>query len=215
MLGPPGAGKGTQAKMLADELGVPQISSGDLLREAVRRKTRLGIEARGFMDRGALVPDDLVLRLIEERLQDEDTRGGFVLDAFPRTLAQAEALWELLERRNQRLNLVLALLVSDEEVVKRISGRRICRKCGAVYHAIFNPPRNQNVCDKCNGELYQREDDEESTVRTRLEVYQNQTRPLLEYYEQRGLLRKLDGQGAREVIRTRIRQALLGVNGRA
>lgn len=215
MLGPPGAGKGTQAKILAEELGIPQISSGDLLREAVRSKTPLGLEARGFMDRGALVPDDLVLRLIEERLLESDTERGFILDAFPRTLGQAEALSEMLVRGHQMIDVVIALLVPDREIIKRISGRRTCRNCGAVYHAVFSPPRNMNVCDKCNGELYQREDDAEDTVQTRLEVYQNQTRPLLEHYERRGLLRKVDGLAARDVVQARIRQALSGVNGKA
>ncbi|HLH75612.1 MAG TPA: adenylate kinase [Candidatus Binataceae bacterium] len=208
LLGPPGAGKGTQAKMLEDELNIPQIASGDLLRIAVRNKSALGQEARRYMERGALVPDELVLRMIEERLQQRDTQGGFVLDGFPRTLAQAEALRLTLERAGGPLDLVLALLVSDEEVVRRISGRRTCRTCGAIYHLIFDPPRNINVCDRCQGELYQRDDDAEETVRNRLATYHRQTKPLLDYYERQGLLRSIDGQERMEAVHERIMAAL-------
>lgn len=208
LLGPPGAGKGTQAKMLEDELNIPQIASGDLLRIAVRNKSPLGQEARRFMERGALVPDELVLRMIEERMRQSDTQGGFVLDGFPRTLPQAEALRQMLERTERSLDLVLALLVSDDEVVRRISGRRTCRNCGATYHLIFDPPRNLNVCDRCQGELYQREDDAEETVRNRLTAYHRQTKPLLEYYEGQGLLKPIDGQDRVEVVHGRIKAAL-------
>jgi adenylate kinase len=208
LLGPPGAGKGTQAKMLEDELNIPQIASGDLLRTAVRNKSVLGQEARRYMERGALVPDELVLRMIEERLQQSETQGGFVFDGFPRTLAQAEALRLMLERTGRPLDVVLALLVSDEEVVRRISGRRTCRNCGATYHLIFDPPRNINVCDRCQGELYQREDDAEETVRNRLATYHRQTKPLLDYYERQGLLRQIDGQERMEVVHERILAAL-------
>lgn len=208
LLGPPGAGKGTQAKMLEDELNIPQIASGDLLRIAVRNKSPLGQEARRFMERGALVPDELVLRMIEERMRQSDTQGGFVLDGFPRTLPQAEALRLMLERTERPLDLVLALLVGDDEVVRRISGRRTCRNCGATYHLIFDPPRNLNVCDRCQGELYQRDDDAEETVRNRLTAYHRQTKPLLEYYERQGLLKPIDGQDRVEVVHERIKAAL-------
>lgn len=208
LLGPPGAGKGTQAKMLEDELNIPQIASGDLLRIAVRNKSPLGQEARRFMERGALVPDELVLRMIEERMRQSDTQGGFVLDGFPRTLPQAEALRLMLERTERPLDLVLALLVGDDEVVRRISGRRTCRNCGATYHLIFDPPRNLNVCDRCQGELYQRDDDAEETVRNRLTAYHRQTKPLLEYYERQGLLKSIDGQDRVEVVHGRIKAAL-------
>lgn len=194
--------------MLEDELNIPQIASGDLLRIAVRNKSALGQEARRYMERGALVPDELVLRMIEERLQQRDTQGGFVLDGFPRTLAQAEALRLTLERAGGPLDLVLALLVSDEEVVRRISGRRTCRTCGAIYHLIFDPPRNINVCDRCQGELYQRDDDAEETVRNRLATYHRQTKPLLDYYERQGLLRSIDGQERMEAVHERIMAAL-------
>ncbi len=208
LLGPPGAGKGTQAKQLEEELRIPQIASGDLLRAAVRNKTPLGLEAKRYMDQGTLVPDDLVIKLIEQRLADPDAKKGFILDGFPRTLAQAEALREMLERNHQAIDLVLALVVPDQEIIKRISGRRTCKNCGAMYHTIFDPPRNVGLCNKCNGELYQRDDDAEDTVKMRLEVYDTQTRPLLSYYQDRGLLRRIEGVGSLDDIRKRIKTAI-------
>jgi adenylate kinase len=208
LLGPPAAGKGTQARSLAEQLKVPHIASGDLLREAVRKRTPLGTTARSYMDRGNLVPDDLVLQLIDERLQRPDARSGFILDGFPRTVAQAEALEKMLQKRGDTLDKVIAITVPDEEIVKRISGRRTCRNCGAMYHTIFDPPRNLNLCNSCNGELYQREDDAEDTVRMRLEVYASATRPLLEHYGRNGLLASVDGVGHPDEIRHRILRAL-------
>ena len=215
LLGPPGAGKGTQAKMLEGELGLPQIASGDLLRTAVRAKTPLGVEARRYMDKGALVPDELVIKLVEQRLQQADAVNGYILDGFPRTHKQAEALRQMLAGHGQAIDVVAALIVPNDEIVKRISGRRTCRNCGATYHLIFDPPRNMNVCDKCNGELYQREDDAEDTVRMRLQTYDTQTKPLLEYYEQAGLLRRIDGVGSLETVHQRLKTALAGVAQRA
>lgn len=208
LLGPPGAGKGTQAKLLQQRLAIPQVASGDLLRQAVAARSVVGLEARRSMDRGALVPDAIVLELVARRLCQGDARSGFILDGFPRTVAQAETLEGELGARAQRLSKVVALMVPDEEIVKRISGRRTCRNCAAMYHAIFNPPRNSNLCDKCNGELYQREDDAEDTVRMRLEVYAAQTRPLLEFYARRALLARVDGIGRPEEIQQRILAAL-------
>jgi adenylate kinase len=209
LLGPPGAGKGTQARMLEKRLGVPQVASGDLLRTAVRKKTALGREAKRFMDKGALVPDDLVLKLVEERLSQPDAASGFILDGFPRTAAQAETLSAMLKTAGQRqLDKVVAIMVPDEEIVKRISGRRTCKNCGAMYHLIYDPPRNHNLCNSCNGELYQRDDDAEDTVRMRLEVYAATMRPLLEYYERAGLLKQIDGIGRPEEIQQRIVEAL-------
>jgi len=205
LLGPPGAGKGTQAKQLEEELKIPQIASGDLLRAAVRNKTPLGMQAKRYMDQGTLVPDDLVLKMIEERLREPDAVNGFILDGFPRTLAQAEALREVLEGSCQSLDLVLALVVPDQEIIKRISGRRTCKNCGAMFHTIFDPPRNVGLCNKCNGELYQRDDDAEDTVKMRLEVYDTQTRPLLSYYQDRGLLKRIEGVGSLDDIRRRIK----------
>jgi adenylate kinase len=209
LLGPPGAGKGTQARMLEKRFGVPQVASGDLLRTAVRKKTALGREAKRFMDKGALVPDDLVLKLVEERLSQPDAASGFILDGFPRTAAQAETLSAMLKTAGQRqLDKVVAIMVPDEEIVKRISGRRTCKNCGAMYHLIYDPPRNHNLCNSCNGELYQRDDDAEDTVRMRLEVYAATMRPLLEYYERAGLLKQIDGIGRSEEIQQRIVEAL-------
>jgi adenylate kinase len=208
LLGPPGAGKGTQARMLESKLQAPQIASGDLLRIAVRNRTALGLQAKAFMDRGALVPDELVLGMIDERLSHAEAQSGFILDGFPRTVAQAEALGNILARRNETLDKVVAITVPDEEIVKRISGRRTCRSCGAMYHVIYEPPRNMNVCNNCGGELYQREDDAEQTVRARLQVYASSTSPLLDYYGRSGLLAEIDGIGRPEEIEHRILSAL-------
>ena len=209
LLGPPGAGKGTQARMLEKRLGVPQVASGDLLRAAVRKRTALGVEAKRYMDKGALVPDELVLKLIEERLQQPDAASGFILDGFPRTAAQAETLAAKLQASGSRqLDKVIAIIVPDDEIVKRISGRRTCKNCGAMYHVIYDPPRNQNLCNSCNGELYQRDDDAEDTVRMRLEVYAATMRPLLEYYGRLGLLAQIDGIGRPEEIQRSILGAL-------
>lgn len=211
LLGPPGAGKGTQARILEGKLQAPQIASGDLLRTAVRDQTALGMQAKAFMDKGGLVPDDLVLGMIAERLDRPDAQRGFILDGFPRNVAQAEALGRILNRRNEALDKVLAITLAEEEIVKRISGRRTCRACGSMYHVIFEPPRNNNKCDKCGGELYQREDDAEDTVRARLRVYETATKPLLDYYGRCGLLARIDGLGRPEEIEHRILSAL-GVN---
>lgn len=214
LLGPPGAGKGTQARMLEAQLKAPQIASGDLLRTAVRNRTALGAEAKSYMDKGALVPDELVLKLIEEHLNQRGAQSGFILDGFPRTVAQAEALARMLETRNERLDKVIALIVPNEEIIKRISGRRTCRNCGAMYHVIYDPPRNVDICNDCNGELYQREDDEEDTVRMRLEVYAASTKPLLDHYGRLGLLAQIDGLGRPDDIERRILEAV-GLNGTA
>jgi adenylate kinase len=193
--------------MLQDKLGVPQIASGDLLRAAVRDRSVPGLDAKRLMDRGALVPDEVVLKLIAERLQKPDVQDGFILDGFPRNRAQAEALAKMLEG-NGALDRVIALNVPDAEIIKRISGRRTCRNCGEMYHHVFDPPTNIGHCNKCNGELYQRDDDSEDTVRNRLQVYAAATRPLLEFYERQGLLRRVDGIGRLEEVETRILREL-------
>ena len=209
LLGPPGAGKGTQARMLEKRLNTPQVASGDLLRSAVRSRTALGLQAKRYMDKGALVPDDLVLKLIDERLNKPDATAGFILDGFPRTVEQAETLAGMLKDRGDRhLDKVIAIIVPDDEIVKRISGRRTCKNCGAMYHLIYDPPRNHNLCNNCNGELYQRDDDAEDTVRMRLDVYAAATRPLLEYYGRAGLLTQINGIGRPEEIQQRILDAL-------
>lgn len=204
-LGPPGAGKGTQAKRLAKDLNLLHLSTGDILREAVRNQTQLGKKAKDFMDRGELVPDDLIVALIEEVMPEE---GGVVLDGFPRTIAQAQALEEMLARKGLRLDGVVLFEVPDEVVVERLSGRRICPKCGAVYHVKTNPPKEDQLCDNCGAELIQREDDREDVVRRRLEVYRRQTSPLVEYYERKGILIKLDASKEIEEVYRDLRKVV-------
>jgi adenylate kinase len=196
LLGPPGAGKGTQARQVAARWGVPQIATGDMLREAVAAGTPLGRTAKQHMDAGELVPDRVIIGLVAERLSDADTGPGFVLDGFPRTVAQAEALGGLLAERGLKLDRVVLFRIAESELVTRLTGRRVCRQCGRNYHATFSPPGVPDRCDACGGELYQRSDDEEETVRRRLAVYERDTRPLVEYYRQRGLLEEISGAGA-------------------
>jgi adenylate kinase len=207
-LGPPGAGKGTQARELAREWRVPQVSTGDMLREAAAAGTALGREAKRFMDAGTLVPDEVVIGLVDERLDQADARDGFILDGFPRTPAQAQALDALLRRRSLELDRVLYFEVSRPELMRRLTGRRTCRQCGAGYHVVSAPPRTADRCDRCGGELYQREDDDAPTVSRRLDVYDTQTAPLLDYYKARGVLTAVPGEGAVPEIATAIRRAV-------
>jgi len=200
LLGPPGAGKGTQAKLLVERLGIPQISTGDMLREAAKAGSPLGKEAQRYMERGALVPDSVVMGLVRERLLQPDCRHGYILDGYPRTLAQAEALGKFLEGLGTPLDSVVSLEVPTEELIIRIAGRRTCRTCGAMYHERFSPSRVAGRCDVCGGETVQRDDDQERTVRRRLEVYAEQTAPLIRYYEGQGLLRRVQGTGAAGAI---------------
>jgi adenylate kinase len=209
-LGPPGAGKGTQARRLAEECGIPQIATGDMLREAARHGTPLGLEAKGYMDRGALVPDEVVIGLVDERLAQSDAARGWVLDGFPRTVVQAEALDGLLSRRGQAVEHVIFFDVSRAELLRRLTGRRVCRQCATAYHVVFNPPATPGRCDHCGGELYQRDDDSEATVRNRLGVYARQTAPLLDWYRARGLLSSVRGEGAISDIRRAVRVAAQG-----
>jgi len=206
-LGPPGAGKGTQARDLAKEWGVLHLATGDMLREAVAAGSPLGREAKGYMEQGALVPDDVIIRMMAERLGVADAGRGFILDGFPRTIAQAEALARLLKDLGQTLDTVVYFDVSEPELLRRLTGRRVCRACGHSYHLTSNPPKRAGVCDACGGELYQRDDDGEATVRNRLEVYRRQTAPLLDYYRQRNLLVTVSGEGPLETIRNAIRAA--------
>ena len=208
LIGPPGAGKGTQARMLQQTFGIPQISTGDLLREAVREGTALGQQARAYMDAGELVPDQLVTAMVAERLQRPDCATGFLLDGFPRTIAQAEALAAELAQHQQRLDGVISLVVPRAELVERLSGRWVCRDCGAMYHERFSPPQRSGVCDRCQGVLYQRSDDSAATVNARLEVYERATALLLSYYRDHGLLRETDGSGKPEEVLRRITTAL-------
>jgi adenylate kinase len=209
-LGPPGAGKGTQARDLAQEWGVLHLATGDMLREAVAAGSPLGREAKDYMDRGALVPDDVIIRMMGERLGRADARRGFILDGFPRTIAQAEALGTLLKDLGLTLDTVVYFDVSEPELLRRLTGRRVCRKCGHTYHLVSNPPKRPGVCDACGGELYQREDDSEATVRNRLDVYRRQTSPLLDYYRQRQMLTTVSGEGPVATIRDAIRTAATG-----
>jgi len=188
-IGPPGAGKGTQAKLLSQRMGFLHLSTGDILREAVKKQTPLGIKAKEYMDRGELVPDSLIIALIEENLPEE---GGVILDGFPRTLAQAEALDNMLNAKGKELSKVLVFETPDEVLIDRLSGRRVCSNCGAVYHIKYNPPKKEGVCDLCGGNLVQREDDKESVVRNRLEVYRRQTQPLIDFYKKKSIIYKLD-----------------------
>jgi len=208
LLGPPGAGKGTQAKLLQEKFAACQISTGDILRKAVTAQTPLGIEAAQYIDRGALVPDDVIVKLVAEQLKDKDCEKGFILDGFPRTIPQAESLDTILQQMRLSLNRVLSVQVPREVIIERLSGRRSCKDCGGLSHVVFSPPAREGVCDRCGGELYQRHDDEEETVAHRLKVYEKQTAPLVNYYRQRNLLREIDGVGAVDEIRARIIEAL-------
>jgi adenylate kinase len=207
-LGSPGAGKGTQAGELAREWAVPHIATGDMLRAAAARGAGLGLEAKRYMDSGGLVPDAIVIGLVDERLGEADAVAGWVLDGFPRTLPQAEALDALLRRRRLEIDRVVYLEVSRAELLRRMTGRRVCRRCGATYHLVSAPPRTAGRCDRCGGELYQREDDAEAAVARRLDVYATQTAPLLDHYRRRGVLAEVAAEGRVEEIGAAIRRAV-------
>lgn len=193
MLGAPGAGKGTQAKKIAESFGVPHISTGDIFRANIKNNTELGKKAKVYMDKGELVPDKLVVDLIMDRFSEPDCSNGYVLDGYPRTIPQAEALDEALKANDDSIDFAVNVDVPDEEIISRMSGRRACLKCGSTYHISFNPPNEDGICDKCGDSLVQREDDKEETVRNRLEVYHEQTEPLEKYYAEAGLLHNVDG----------------------
>jgi adenylate kinase len=204
-IGPPGAGKGTQAAMLEKELGLKQVSSGDLFRENLKNQTELGLLAKSYMDRGELVPDEVTISMVQDRMQRPDCARGVILDGFPRTLQQASALDAMLTAQGSKIDLTPVLTVNDDELIARLTGRRVCRNCGATYHVMFNPPTAEGVCDACGGELYQRSDDSLETVRNRLYVYYKQTSPLIGYYYANGLTAFIDGSQAIEAVK----QALL------
>jgi adenylate kinase len=208
LLGPPGAGKGTQAKMLVEKYQIPQISTGDILRAAVKEGSPLGKEAKACMDKGELVPDSVVIGIVEERIQQSDCANGYMLDGFPRTVPQAEALDGMLKNLSSQIDHVVSIEVANEELVGRLTGRRTCRDCGAGFHVMFDPPEKEGVCDKCGGELYQRDDDNVETVTSRLEVYESQTLPLIDYYTAKGKIRPIDGVGDIKEIFGRVTQVL-------
>jgi adenylate kinase len=194
LMGPPGAGKGTQAAQLVEKFAIPHISTGDMFRAAVKEGTELGKQAKACMDAGQLVPDSVTIGIVKERLAKQDCKKGFILDGFPRTVEQADALTSTLQELNIKLDRVININVPAEDLVSRIVGRRICKACGATFHTVFNPSSLDGKCDKCDGELYQRADDREDTVRNRLSVYEAQTQPLIKYYEQNGLYTEIDGR---------------------
>ena len=200
LLGPPGAGKGTQAQMIVERYHIPQISTGDILRATVKEGTSLGKQAKTFMDRGQLVPDEVVIGIIDERLRASDCNAGFILDGFPRTTPQAEALQAILTKIGKSVDHVINIEVDPEELVRRLTGRRTCNNCGGMFHIHFHPPQKEGVCDRCGGTLYQREDDGEETIRTRLKEYQKLTAPLIQYYQNKKLLRPIQGVGGQNQI---------------
>ncbi|HEX2770092.1 MAG TPA: adenylate kinase [Geobacteraceae bacterium] len=213
LLGPPGAGKGTQAKILAKKFKIPQISTGDILRGAVKDQTPMGIKAKGYMDAGALVPDEVVVGIVEERLAKPDCASGFILDGFPRTVGQADALKRTLAGMGKTIEHVISITVDKEELLGRITGRRTCRLCGKGYHLLFDPPKRNGACDECGGGLFQRDDDSEETMRNRLDVYEKQTAPLIAYYAHGSLLRTICGTGSIEDIQQNLLTGIAGGKG--
>lgn len=210
LLGGPGSGKGTQAKKLIDRLGIPQISTGDIFRAALKEATPMGLKAKTYMDKGELVPDDVVIGVVEERLAKPDLEKGYMLDGFPRTLPQAQALGGILKKQGKVIDHAILVDVPDEELVARLSGRRTCKNsaCGAMFHVMFNAPKTEGVCDVCGSDLYQRDDDKEEVIRERLGVYNKQTAPLIDYYESQGLLRRVKGVGPIDEIFAAIEKVL-------
>ena len=200
MLGAPGAGKGTQARMISEKYGIPQISTGDIFRANIRNQTELGQKAKSYMDQGLLVPDELTLDLVVDRLAQDDCAGGYILDGFPRTIPQAEALTRALSEQNTKIDYAIDVEVPDDNIVQRMSGRRACPKCGATYHIRYNAPVQEGICDACGAELIQRDDDKPETVQKRLDVYHSQTQPLIDYYKGQGCMHSVDGTKAMEDV---------------
>jgi adenylate kinase len=208
LVGPPGAGKGTQAQFISSHLSIPKISTGDIFRYNVSTGTELGQQAQAYMERGDLVPDELTIAMVEARLAEDDAQAGFLLDGFPRTVPQAETLRKLLTDLDTKLDVVLELVVEDDEVVRRLSGRRTCRVCGRIWHVLFEPPARRGLCDDCGGDLFQRDDDREATIRHRLDVYAQQTQPLIAFYADDGILLGIDATGPVEEVTARAMAAL-------
>jgi adenylate kinase len=208
LVGPPGAGKGTQANFIASHLTIPRISTGDIFRSNVANNTELGVKAKEYMNRGDLVPDEITVAMVRDRLAEDDAQPGFLLDGFPRNVPQAETLKKILAELDTRLTVVVELVVDEEEVVRRLSGRRTCRQCERVWHVVYDPPTHEGVCDDCGGELFQRDDDKEEVIRHRLEVYKTQTAPLVAFYADEGILVGIDAAGPVEEVTTRALGAL-------
>jgi len=200
LIGPPGAGKGTQAASIKAEYGIAHISTGDILRENVRNSTKLGLSAKSYMDAGKLVPDGLIIEMVGERLAAPDCKDGFLLDGFPRTPQQAEALDMILQKMSMVMNAVVLLEISDEEVLRRLTSRRVCTSCGEIYNVITRPVKTEGVCDICGGKVIQRDDDDESIIRSRLNIYHEQTSPLIQYYDRKQLLKRVDATGPRDAV---------------
>jgi adenylate kinase len=212
LMGLPGAGKGTQAEKIVEKYGIPHISTGDMFRAAMKEGTELGLQAKSFMDKGELVPDEVTIGIVRERLSKDDCQKGFLLDGFPRTVPQADALENLLVDLNRKIDYVINIDVDKSILMERLTGRRICKNCGATYHLVFNPPAKVDTCDRCGGELYQRADDNAETVQNRLEVNIKQSKPLLDFYEVQGYLRTIDGQQDINKVFVEIEQLLRGLN---
>ncbi len=212
LLGPPGAGKGTQAVSISEKYKIPHISTGDIFRYNIKNQTDLGKKAKTYMDQGLLVPDEVVVEIVEDRLKDPDCKDGFLLDGFPRTVNQAKSLEVVLDNMNTELDKVVNIEVDKDILIRRAVGRRICRNCGATYHIEFNPPKKPGICDKCGGELYQRDDDNEKTVAKRIEVYLEETQPLIDFYRERNKLVTIDGNKEISTVFEEIVQALEGNN---
>lgn len=210
-MGLPGAGKGTQAEKIVEEYGIPHISTGDMFRAAMKEGTELGLKAKSYMDKGELVPDEVTIGIVRERLSKNDCVKGFLLDGFPRTVPQAEALENILADLERKIDYVINIDVNKDILMERLTGRRICKNCGATYHLVFNPPAKEGICDRCGGELYQRADDNAETVQNRLEVNIKQAQPLLDFYEEKGYLRTLNGQRDISVVFAEIKQLLRGL----
>ncbi|MCA1032783.1 adenylate kinase [Bacillus timonensis] len=211
LMGLPGAGKGTQAERIVEDYKIPHISTGDMFRAAIKEGTELGLKAKSFMDKGELVPDEVTIGIVRERLSKDDCLNGFLLDGFPRTVPQAEALEQMLTELNKNIDYVINIDVNQDILMDRLTGRRICKGCGATYHLVFNPPQNEGVCDKCGSELYQRADDNAETVSNRLEVNLKQTKPLLDFYEGKGYLRNINGEQDINVVFEDIKELLGGL----
>jgi len=208
LLGPPGAGKGTQAERIVEKYNIPHISTGDIFRAALREGTEMGLKAKGYMDKGQLVPDEIVVGVVTERLRKPDCQKGFLLDGFPRNVHQAEALDKVTEKMDIKLDGVINVDVPDEELVERLTGRRMCKGCGASFHVKFKPPKVRNVCDSCGGELYQRDDDTVETAKDRLEVYHSQTSPLIAHYDKQGILLNINGNQDMENVFSEVTKEL-------